>query len=322
MIELACSDIDVEIAGPPRNAAASRAYYVWSPHDETTGGKTKVWRISQFLGCEVDDDATPPAGWSQTPDPSLLVIDDMALGFRKREDSWPNALRAAGNPKRILIKMSTPLAEGRLWDLLLERFADRLTVVLSAQSLRERRAAISQGLSWDLVVEETTRELAGGPSSLDLARCRRVLVHFGCAGVACFSRISGNMRLERMVYHPDELEGIWLAKRPGGTFGATSMVAAAAARHELDSKTYPLFIAMGRALEAMRVNHEIGGGPAEKKCASDSANDRIRSSFHPDAKRPSRRRAISARATRNPISFEPSWARRPSMWPRRSWKWS
>ncbi|HTW91427.1 MAG TPA: RyR domain-containing protein, partial [bacterium] len=82
------------------------------------------------------------------------------------------------------------------------------------------------------------------------------------AGAACFSRTGGRRisKLERFVYRPDELEGMWREKNPGITYGTSSILTAAIARHRLDEDTYPLFMALSRGLGAAHTNHRIGGG--------------------------------------------------------------
>src|SRR5205807_8654492 len=98
-------------------------------------------------------------------------------------------------------------------------------------------------------------------SAGDLARVRRMAVYFRGAGVAIFTRPnSQRMALERFVFHPDELADVWYRRRPGLTFGATSILTAALARHILNPGGYPLFIAVGRAIAAIRDNHDLGRG--------------------------------------------------------------
>jgi hypothetical protein len=227
--------------------------------------------------------------------PDVLVLEDLDLGFAQRPELWPKALEDDGNPRAVILRTSR-IASGQLWERLLTDRADRVTVVLSADSLRERRAPISRAVSWDRTVEETVHELQEGPSARDLGRCLRVIVHFGFSGAAVFSRVpprferaggrrslaglSERVRFERFLYHPRDLEGSWVAKRPGLTFANGSILAAALARHELWPDNYPLYGTVGRALAAMRANHEEGGGPEEAfdpRCALEA----IRSALHP-----------------------------------------
>jgi hypothetical protein len=122
-----------------------------------------------------------------------------ALGFSGKNYKLLEAFKNTNKdyPGKIIIKVSSLQSHASFWapfwDLLLaedRKYAERLTVVLPARVLRERGAAISQGLSWDRTVEETVKEFKHGQSSLDLARCERVIVSFGHEGVVSFSRQS------------------------------------------------------------------------------------------------------------------------------------
>jgi hypothetical protein len=280
LLKSACPDVEVEITAPAPSDAAGQAYSLWSLQDQFPGSKTKVWRVSRFLG-----HAGAPT-WSSIPkdaaDPDLLVLDDLNMGFRDDPTSWPLALQAGGAPRNIILKTTVPLGSGALHAKLLADFADRLDVVVPVSALRYRRASISKALSWDRTIEETAREFDTGISSTDLGRVRRVVVHFGASGVASFTR---GGRLERFLYHPEDLEGVFESGRPGMVPGATSVFVAALARHVAEPASCPLYIALGRALAARRAQHEAGGGPAE--CFSGAAGERaIREALHPPAGSP------------------------------------
>ncbi|MEW6208440.1 MAG: RyR domain-containing protein [Acidobacteriota bacterium] len=370
MIRLACSDLDAAICAPlrPANpfgqeaAGIGRAYSLWSLHERNLDSKKKndrVWRISQFLGCETPDEPQPLPVSDDIPDPDLLVIEDLGLGFRSYDHLWPAALGEQGDPKRILIKTTSPV-EGPLWEPLWERLlkkcyritaktiedleadqmpsplvdclhpligapfageerflisireaigekaaryekailgrafftnslADRIVVVIPAAVLRAMGANISQALSWDRTIEETVREFQSGNSAHYLRSCRRVIVHFGNAGAASFTRcrplpdgsepLFDRLHFERFLYHPDSLEGSWMARRPGRTFGITSILAAAVARHELEPESYPLYIALCHGLAAAAISHEQGGG--ERDLDTEAANEHIRQMLLP-----------------------------------------
>ncbi len=280
LLRSACADVAVEIAAPAPSEAAGQAYSLWSLQDQFPGSKARAWRVSRFLGY-----AGAPA-WSTIPqdvaDPDVLVLDDLNMGFRDDPTSWPMALQAGGAPRNIILKTTVPLSTGALRKKLLADFADRLDVVVPVSALRYRRASISKALSWDRAIEETAREFDTGISATDLGQVRRVVVHFGASGVASFTR---GGRLERFLYHPEDLEGVFESSRPGMVPGATSVFAAALARHLVEPGSYPLYIALGRALAARRAQHETGGGPAE--CFSGAAGDRaVREALHPPAGSP------------------------------------
>lgn len=278
-IALAGSGQKAKVVGPRRDKRfqsgntyhINNAFMIWTPHKRVSGESEMVWRIWKFLGCQRPAMVLQPVPFSEDlANPTLLVIDDLALGFRDHEELWPPGFLKGRGPDHILVKASLPPDNGPLWkELLKKKNADRLTVVIPVDALRTRDADVSRALSWDETIEETVKEFEDGLSSEDLALCRRVIVHFGCgAGAASFSRckppylkqksLLAKTRFERFVYHPVNLEGSCQARMPGQTFGASSVMTAAVARNILDTGRYSLFTALGRALEAMKAAHEHG----------------------------------------------------------------
>ncbi|MBW2663217.1 MAG: hypothetical protein JRD93_14800, partial [Deltaproteobacteria bacterium] len=176
LISKACSDLETDVKGPNKRTprkSTSQAYQLWSLHEKKAGSKEKVWRISQFMGCqttsqEVSREYLPDDG-SAIPD--VLVLDNLCLGFFRENYKLLKAFKNTNKdyPGKIIIKVSSLQIHAPFWDLLLaedKKYAERLTVVLPARALRERGAAISQGLSWDRTVEETVKEFEHGHSSL------------------------------------------------------------------------------------------------------------------------------------------------------------
>jgi len=301
LVDMACDGLSsVTAYGPTQEtdyadmtARVTKAHQVWKLNDDVQGSKGNVWRIDEFLGC---DPAPPDAEPLMCPDspsaPDVLVLDDLCIAFRDQPARWPASL-VSGDPKRIVLKTSSTPDGSRLWTALLSRFADRLTVVLHAKALRARGARIEQALSWDKTIEDTIAEFRTGRSSHDLAKCRRVIVHFGASGVAAFTRLPlifdadqprdallDDARFERFVYDPEETEGSWEGRRPGTTFGSCSILTASMARHELEPGSHPLFIALARGLAAVRCNHHMGGGSDETELCTDAAHEPMRATLH------------------------------------------
>ncbi|MBD3349686.1 MAG: hypothetical protein GF400_10905 [Candidatus Eisenbacteria bacterium] len=268
-------------SGPGRKTRVARAYQIWTHFpsaDPDEPGTT--WRVSRLLGCQMaaSKGTEPRVPARDLRNPDTLVLDDQCLGFRDNPDQWPLGLRD-GEPRRIVLKTFSSDPGNPLWERLFDdEHASRLTVVLSADILRDRGAALSRGLSWDQTIEELDNEFRRGGSSRDLARCRRVVVLFGASGVACFSRLAqpfgtasrrrtggadcvfDRVRFERLVYDSFNHEGTWSPEWPGQTLGGLSLLTAAIVRHECEPREFPLFLACGRALAAVRANHVVGGG--------------------------------------------------------------
>ena len=88
LISMVCSDLETDVKGPNRRTpkkSTSQAYQLWSLHEKKAGSKEKVWRISQFMGCqmtsqEVSGEYLPDYG-SGSAIPDVLVLDNLCLGF-------------------------------------------------------------------------------------------------------------------------------------------------------------------------------------------------------------------------------------------------
>lgn len=269
-------------------------YQIWSLYEKEHGGKEKAWRINELLGCEKPTDVQPLQLPDHPAQPYMLVLDNLGMGGFKDIENL-KAFIAKGTPEKIVLKLSSLMTNKPLFDYLLD-YAENLTVVLTVTALRERGAVISKGLSWDSTIDETVQELTTGLSAYDLAKCERVIVLFGLEGAASFSRriikfngvdnnptiaLKTNTELEHFLYHPREHEGTFVSKRPGSVFGARSIITAAVVRHMLQPEDYPLFVTLGRALAAARVNHELGGGNKEYAFNTDNAHGAIKDVFHP-----------------------------------------
>lgn len=276
-----------------RNAPVGHAYSVWGNVPRSAEDQRGVWRIADFLGATAAAtlDAAKPVpledaeGAEAANSPTILVLDDIGLGFRANEHLWPQAIRSEMNSadhtlRNIVFKTNSLSNDNQLLSHLLRDFPDRLTLVLSVDDLRARGAAISKGLSWDRTIEELVAEFETGLSSCDIARAKRIIIHFD-AGAGAMSLTRMPLKLgpqksnsnpdtpvrdracfERFLYLPDEVEGIWAAKRPGRMFGRASIITASVVRHIADPASYPLFLALGRGLGASRYNSEQAGGNA------------------------------------------------------------
>ncbi|WP_089934862.1 RyR domain-containing protein [Candidatus Entotheonella palauensis] len=286
MVDIACRDLDVRIQAPEElpptdHTPIGKAFYSWALYDKSFK-KDQVWRIQNYMGRQQPEGIAHlkriELTGNPTDSPELLVLDHLGVGFSDHPHLWPTSL-TSGNPGRIVLKTNAPPDQSLLLKTLLDKFADRLTIVIPADALRLRGARISTGLSWDRTIEETVREMESGASAYDLARCRRVIIHFNGAGAASFTRcrlklgppqpanadevIASQARFERFVYHPKEVEGRWKSRLRGRMFGVGSLLTAVVARHEINPSNYPLFLALSRGLMSARHYYESGAGPRD-----------------------------------------------------------
>lgn len=263
---------------------------------ESKDDEPRVYRVEQFLGCQRAsnpcEECYRPTSQLRA---DLLVVDDLRLGFMHHDQLWPKPLQdvwsatrsgtiscelMAALPRHIVLKLGGPPDGSPLWKLLLEtpELRQRLTVVIYAGHLRERGSELSCGLSWDRTIEELQQEFRQGPSAYDLGWCQRVIVVFegGSAGAVVSHEPFPLGRptvaepsprstdeytpptLQRFLYLPEEVEGIYSDCFGGKVFGAMSLVTAGYVLHLLDPENVPSYLALGRGLAALRHNQLKG----------------------------------------------------------------
>ncbi len=259
IVEAAVADRDpsAEVSGPsvPAEALArpeagdfARFVMAWSPAPAPQAFGGAAWRIVELLGRTA---ATRPRGAAPEPagDADMLVIDDLALGFRDDPSQWPAALGEGRPPREVVLLTTVPLARGPLWERLLERCADVLTVVVLSEDLRKDSLPVGYPLSWEQLYRDVVRAVGG----CGLAEAARVVVPVGLTGAVMAERDGAS----RLLFSPRTLEGDERETWPGAVLGyAMCVVAALAAAMTADGDD--LTAATNRGLSAARALH-LGG---------------------------------------------------------------
>jgi len=200
----------------------------------------------------------------------VLVLDDGGFDFRQRRMAslWglPQASEARG-PDWIVLKMSSPVAQGNLWDKLNKDFADRLICIVSADDLRREHVSISTGMSWERTLEDVSRALASTRTINLLNTCAHLIITFSIDGALWIDGPGSNEPKATLVFDAAEAEDDWGRSREGRAFGylscMTAAVASAAAEHLLArGKKLDLAHAIGTGLSAMRDLLDQGHGLA------------------------------------------------------------
>lgn len=151
----------------------------------------KVYRVKKMRGFSgpLGRAVSPLPVTGDDPDAAIVVIDDAGNGFRDVKSCWPAALRTSGKRPLVIYKMSRPLAEGALWQMVRERHADRLLVVLNADDLREASVNISRRLSWERTAKDFVTASVNHHVMLELtAVCNDLVACFGLDGAIHLSR--------------------------------------------------------------------------------------------------------------------------------------
>jgi hypothetical protein len=254
------------------------SYAMWSPFksDERSPDEPPAWRVEEFLGHDHCPTDAPPESeeWKRvvddTPEAGLVVLDDAGLGFRDRDDLWPQAITAEGCRPWILVKMAAPVAQGTLWEELHRNHADRLVVVITVNDLRRTEVQISRELSWERTAQDLFWELVHNPRINALSHCAHAVISFGPAGAVLLSRapIEQDDEAEKHVtrkcflfFDPQVIEGMWEQGHPGGMIGYNTCLTAAIARQLMLSPDQPnIHQGIQSGLVAMRTLHLKGYG--------------------------------------------------------------
>lgn len=220
------------------NLGYHQSYAVWTrkPKDAQAEDPT-VWRVEQMLGVHGrsggEAKGTPPPG---PPAADLVLIDDSDPGFRKSSEQWPEAVRA-GTAPWVLIKMTRPVAEGDWWRPILDSRAARVVAVMTVEDLRLSGIMVSRGLSWEAALTDLAQAFEPGGKLAGLRDMAYVVVTFDTVGAFVYDK--GANPPFYLVCDPEEVEGTWQRRFPGGMMGYTSCMAAELARELLVAPTAP-----------------------------------------------------------------------------------
>ncbi|MBL8829659.1 MAG: AAA family ATPase [Planctomycetaceae bacterium] len=239
----------------PTDARFNHAYAMYSPvasGDKLPDGKPKlVWRVTQFLGVDRvarnGGDVAMQRVENEPDRADIVVLDDAALGFRQQRSAWPRALLAPEARPWIILKIARPVAQGPLWDHLIQNCADRLITVMTVGDLRRSEVQISRQISWERTAQDLFWELIHNPRVNGAARCAATVVSFDAAGAFLLTPNRGEKKDQlggwkaELLFDPDVCEGGWEGDRPGKVIGNTVALTAGIVRQLLLKPTEPDF---------------------------------------------------------------------------------
>jgi RyR domain len=239
---------------------------IWKtfPFSAEAGRKDKpAWRVAEFLGGHISREA--PGDWASVagddPNAQLVVLDDAALGFRDQPEFWPASLTTEGAAPWVLLKISRPVARGKLWNYLVNHHAARLIVLMTVNDLRQSEAQISCELSWERTAQDLLWEVAFNQGLGSLAQCAHVVVSFDAAGAMHYAQSAGGNPCCRLIFDPEGVEGMWEQAYPGKMLGLTSCLAAGIARAVMLAPDKPdIDEGAHRGLSALRDVYREGYG--------------------------------------------------------------
>jgi hypothetical protein len=253
----------------PEDPRFHHSYASWLPCAYATAKglekEERAWRVAEFLGIHRCPASDTPDDWARvvndSPDASLVVLDDADLGFRSKSALWPVSLTAPGSRPWVLVKMSRPVAQGDLWDHLCAHHADRLIAVMTVNDLRLTEVQISRELSWERTAQDLAWEVIYNRDLKGLARCAHVVISFNAAGAFLYSRDGQREAPCRLLFDPEVVEGMWEQGYPGRMVGYTSCLTAGIARQLMLAPEGPdIGEGIRTGLSALRCLHREGYG--------------------------------------------------------------
>jgi hypothetical protein len=234
------------------------SYSLWVPFKRKSGHP--AWRMGRFLGFDPCDSVEVPEDQTKDLAPSVVIIDDAALGFREDPDLWPHVVKSPEPEPWVILKMAEPVAEGPLWEHLVEQACDRLIVLTTIDDLRQSEVQLSRQLSWERTAQDVLWELTHNPRVNAFSRCAHVVISLGAAGAIHLYKEDEGFHAQ-LFFDPQCMEREWENEHRGGMFGYTTCLAAAICRQMLlqeEKPDFPAGIQSGNS--ALRKLHLEGFG--------------------------------------------------------------
>lgn len=227
------------------------SYAVWAQYRDKESGKTELseprWRVDRFLGLDL-----PTKGAAENKgnfvskehaNTDIIVLDDSNLGFRNNKSHWPEAITEPANNENapwIIVKMSSPVADGALWNHLVSRFPNQLVAVLSIDDLRQSKIQVSARISWEKTAQELIWELTHNPEVNGLTNAAYCIVSFGPTGALLIPGRHKSGEKATLLFDPLFMEGEW-APGKGMMIGKTSTLVASIFRQIILNRDKPDF---------------------------------------------------------------------------------
>jgi hypothetical protein len=258
----------------PDNTSLNHSYAVWSPYDyerSESGKKRKVWRVRDFLGvsrmqAEASNIVPVSRKENNNRNPSIILLDDAGLGFRNNEILWPKAMFSSPNTQ-IILKVASPITSSKLLDYLLDNYWQKLTVIMTANDLRQSHIHLSRGVSWERTAQDLLWEFSHNPTFIRLSRCTNVVISFNTAGAIFLSAAKSSPRRLKseisssLIYDPNTIEDNWGQEYQGGIVGLTSCLTAAITKQYMVHPEKPdISFAIQSGITAMRLLKKEGYG--------------------------------------------------------------
>lgn len=231
--------------------------------DKKDQGKL-VYRVKREFGFEGPKSGRPPCPpldqVQKDSDTEIVVLDDAGNGFRDMETvEWPSALSKPGQEPIVIYKTCRPLAQGRLWQHLLEHHRQHLITIVTVNDLRAHGLHVSRRLSWDRSAIDFARQLAHHDTTSALCQSRYLIVTLGMDGALIHSNNNGESEL-KLIFDSQRLEDDFHNSCPGRMFGVTTAFTAALISRIKDKDLQDLESGVKYGLRSSRHLLQLGFG--------------------------------------------------------------
>lgn len=247
------------------------SYATWKPiliNNDKANKDEYVWRIDKEMGYG-EQSATQEIGKllkkannpvKDTTSPKILVVDSAGHQFNNEKDT--ELAFIAQRYDWIIIKLSSPIAKGEIWQELITRNADKLITILSADELRKEDYKIAKGLTWEQTIEDTRDVLSSSFSVLQ--KSRHLIICYSNDGALWIDNTERNNPVATFLCDTARAEGEFSKAITGKVFGYMSCFTAGIV-YSLISKSRDVAVSeiatgIERGLSAMRHLLESGHG--------------------------------------------------------------
>ncbi len=176
-------------------------------------------------------------------------------------------------PRWVVLKLTGEIGDGKFWTSIVDRYSEKLIVVVSADQIRRNDVRVSRGLSWEATAEDLSVELKENPILQPLRMARHLIVTFRCDGAFWFDNKT-ETKSSLLVFDASRAEGQWETTQGEGTVFGYSSCFTAAIVSELCRSTDPDFEkAITTGLDASRILRWLGHGPVRFNKVIESGGD-------------------------------------------------
>jgi hypothetical protein len=203
--------------------------------EESKEEENKVFRVKQycgFCGPNKNKSRLPLQVSTDNANVSMVILDDAGNGFRNEVDDWLKTVITKDKETIIILKMSYPLASGKLWDYLQEKHLEKLITIIRAEDLRKLGVNISRHLSWEQTAEDFYWQMKSNPLIKSIAASKNLIVRFGLEGAIHYTNCEGKTNAT-LYYDPNLGEDGYKEQYEGDMQGVTAAFVAAFAAEVL-----------------------------------------------------------------------------------------